>query len=475
MVVKKVWNKVREMNSEEVLLLFTMIGVVFGVSIGIAFRNINLSPMALHLIGFPGEIFMNLLKMIILPLISLSIICGLCQLNAKQSGKIGMYSIIYYFITTFMAVFLGIVLVVLISPGKFGQSGGGKVESQYAKQEPPSAFKKILDLIRNVFPESIARSTIQQVESHYNESDANNFHKKVYVDQMNVLGIIFFCISCGLIMGSLGDKVKSLVDVFNAMDMIVNKAVYFIMLLSPIGIASLIAQKLLEVDNLIATFQSLGMYLLTVILGLIIHLFVTLSLIYFFATKKNPYKFLHGLTPAALTALGTASSAASLPVTFQCLENNNHVNPLISKFVLPVGATINMDGTALYEAVASIFIAQLNGMTLNFGQLITVSITATMASIGAASIPSAGLVTMVMILTAIGLPAESANLILAVDWLLDRLRTCVNVMGDGIGCGFVEHLSEIETAETIGTLPTNIKVDPMESEKNSDDTQNTVL
>uniref|UniRef100_A0A0N5B977 Amino acid transporter n=1 Tax=Strongyloides papillosus TaxID=174720 RepID=A0A0N5B977_STREA len=463
------------MNSEEVLLLFTMIGVVFGVGIGIAFRNINLSNMAIHLIGFPGEIFMNLLKMIILPLISLSIICGLCQLNAKQSGKVGMYSIIYYFITTFMAVFLGIVLVVLISPGKFGQSGGGKVESQYAKQEPPSAFEKILDLIRNVFPENIARSTIQQVESHYNKSDANNFHKKVYVDQMNVLGIIFFCISCGLIMGSLGDKVKSLVEVFNAMDIIVNKAVYLIMLLSPIGIASLIAQKLLEVDNLIATFQSLGMYLVTVILGLIIHLFVTLSLIYFLATKKNPYKFLHGLTPAALTALGTASSAASLPVTFQCLENNNHVNPLISKFVLPVGATINMDGTALYEAVASIFIAQLNGMTLNFGQLITVSITATMASIGAASIPSAGLVTMVMILTAIGLPAESANLILAVDWFLDRLRTCVNVMGDGIGCGFVEHLSEIETAETIGTFPTNIKVDPMENEKSSDDTQNTVL
>uniref|UniRef100_A0A0N4ZCH9 Amino acid transporter n=1 Tax=Parastrongyloides trichosuri TaxID=131310 RepID=A0A0N4ZCH9_PARTI len=462
------------MDSEKILLLFTMIGVAFGIIIGISFRNIKLSQMTVHLIGFPGEIFMNLLKMIILPLISLSIISGLCQLNAKQSGKVGMYSVMYYFITTFMAVALGIVLVVLINPGKIGTINKNNGENNISR-ESPSALEKMLDLVRNLFPDNIARATIEQVESKYNFTDPKHYYKKNYIDQMNVLGIIFVCISCGLIMGSLGDKVKPIVDIVNSMDIVVNKAVYIIMLFSPIGIASLIAEKLLEVDDLVTTFQSLGMYVLTVILGLIIHLFVTLSLLYFVVTKKNPFKFLHGLLPAALTALGTASSAASLPVTFQCLELNNHVNPLISKFVLPVGATINMDGTALYEAVASIFIAQLNGMTLNFGQLITVSITATMAAIGAASIPSAGLITMIMILTALGLPAENVNLILAVDWLLDRLRTCVNVLGDGFGCGFVEHLSKLEPNISIETLPTSIRVDPTEDEKCSKDSQNEIL
>ncbi|CEF71573.1 Excitatory amino acid transporter 2 [Strongyloides ratti] len=464
----KVLKMILSKNSEQILLIFTMIGVICGIGTGIICRNIELTPMTIHLISFPGEIFMNLLQMIILPLISISIMCGLCQLNSKQSGKVGMYSIIYYFITTFMAVILGIILVILIKPGNFGHLNDKNVDSPYLTKEKPSATEKMLDLVRNLFPDNIIRSTFQQVESQYNISNSKKFHKKIHVDQMNVLGIIFFCISCGLIMGNLEDKVKSVVDLIMAMDLIINKAVYIIMLFSPIGICSLIAGKLLEVDDLISTFQSLGMYVLTVILGLIIHLFGTLSLIYFLTTKKNPYKYLHGLLPAALTALGTSSSAASLPITFQCLEKNNHVNPLISKFVLPVGATINMDGTALYEAVASIFIAQLNGMTLDFGQLITVSITATMAAIGAASIPSAGLVTMVMILTAIGLPAESANLILAVDWLLDRLRTCVNVMGDGIGCGFVEHLSKVEVNETINHLPISIKVDPSDFRKNSD-------
>ncbi|KAE9546777.1 hypothetical protein FO519_010011 [Halicephalobus sp. NKZ332] len=143
-----------------------------------------------------------------------------------------------------------------------------------------------------------------------------------------------------------------------------------------------------------------------------------------------------------MTALGTSSSAATLPMTFRCLEVNNNVDPTYTKFVLPVGAMINMDGTALYEAVASIFIAQINGIDLSFSQVITVSITATLASIGAASIPSAGLVTMLIVLSAIGLPADDISIIITVDWFLGRLRTCVNVMGDAVGCAFVQSMVE---------------------------------
>ncbi|KAI6171662.1 Excitatory amino acid transporter [Aphelenchoides besseyi] len=201
---------------------------------------------------------------------------------------------------------------------------------------------------------------------------------------------------------------------------------------SPIGIFSLIAAKILEIADLIGTVRMLAIYMGTVILGLAIHLFGTLPLIYFLASRRNPYEFMRGLTQAAMTALGTASSAASLPVTFRCLEENNHVEPKFTKFVLPIGSVVNMDGTALYEAVASVFIAQLNGVNLSAGQVVTVSLTATLASIGA--------VTMIIVLTAVGLPADDITMIIAVDWFLDRLRTCVNVLGDGFGCGFVQQM-----------------------------------
>ncbi|KAF5398364.1 Amino acid transporter [Paragonimus heterotremus] len=204
--------------------------------------------------------------------------------------------------------------------------------------------------------------------------------------------------------------------------------------------------KILGVENLAVTAQGLGMYMLTVILGLLIHLFFTLALLYFSVTRKNPYVFFKGMLQAFFTAIGTGSSSATLPVTFRCLEEKLHIDPRVTRFVLPIGATINMDGTALYEAVATIFIAQMNNYSLGIAQLLTISLTATLAAIGAASVPSAGLVTMVLVLTSVGLPVNDITLILAVDWMLDRLRTAVNVMGDSYGAAIVSHLCRKELA-----------------------------
>merc|ERR1712066_759005 len=202
----------------------------------------------------------------------------------------------------------------------------------------------------------------------------------------------------------------------------------------------------------------LGLYFMTVLIGLFVHGFVVLPIIYSVTTRKLPFRFIANMTNAFTTAFGTASSSATLPVTISLLEEKNQVDPRVCRFVLPIGATINMDGTALYEAVAAIFISQVNGMSLSIGQIIAISITATAASIGAAGIPQAGLVTMVMVLEAVGLPPDDITIILAVDWLLDRFRTTINVVGDSIGAGIVNHLSkgELEEMDKIGETEESI-------------------
>ncbi|XP_016101253.1 putative sodium-dependent excitatory amino acid transporter glt-3 [Sinocyclocheilus grahami] len=227
---------------------------------------------------------------------------------------------------------------------------------------------------------------------------------------------------------------------------------------SPVGIASLICGKIAAIGDLEVVARQLGMYMVTVIVGLIIHGGLILPVIFFAVTRKNPFTFYSGIFQAWITALGTASSAGTLPVTFRCLEENLKIDKRVTRFVLPIGATINMDGTALYEAVAAIFIAQMNDISLDGGQIVTVSMTATLASVGAASIPSAGLVTMLLILTAVGLPTQDISLLVAVDWLLDRMRTSINVVGDSFGAGIVDHLSRAELAVIDGDIPLSDEV-----------------
>ncbi|KAL3208746.1 hypothetical protein MRX96_038861, partial [Rhipicephalus microplus] len=239
--------------------------------------------------------------------------------------------------------------------------------------------------------------------------------------------LIVFCIAFGIIAGQMGPDAELMVQFFSSLNEIIMKIVVLVMWYSPFGIMSLIIGKIMSIKDLALTAQQLGLYMLTVITGLLIHACITLPLIYFLITRKNPITFFKGMLQAWITALGTASSAATLPVTFRCLEENNHIDKRVTRFVLPVGATVNMDGTALYEAVAAIFIAQMNGINLSIGEVIAVSLTATAASIGAASVPSAGLVTMLLVLTSVGLPTEDISMIVAVDWMLDRIRTSINI------------------------------------------------
>merc|ERR1719423_261069 len=211
---------------------------------------------------------------------------------------------------------------------------------------------------------------------------------------------------------------------------------------SPIGILFLICGQILKTADFLVLLSRLGLYIATVLVGHFLHAVIALPLIYFIVVRENPFRYILRTSEALLTAFGTSSSSATLPVTIRCVVDKCGVDQRVAQFVLPIGATINMDGTALYEAIAALFIAQLHGIALDVGQIITVSLTATLASIGAAGIPTAGMVTMIIVLNAVNLPVEDISLLLAVDWFLDRFRTAANVSGDTIGAAIVQKLCQ---------------------------------
>uniref|UniRef100_A0A3Q2CJ79 Amino acid transporter n=1 Tax=Cyprinodon variegatus TaxID=28743 RepID=A0A3Q2CJ79_CYPVA len=443
-------------------VILTIAAVIIGIILGFSMRPYKLSYREVKYFSFPGELLMRMLQMLVLPLLVSSLITGIASLDRRASGRMGMRAVIYYTTTTVIAVFIGIVMVLIIHPGK-GSKDEFTKQQQIEQVSPADAF---LDLIRNMFPPNLVEACTKQFKTHYAKRVIHvtvtvndtiflqNGSQEIEQEEMipvsgsvngiNALGLVMFSLCFGLIIGNMREQGKPLKDFFDCLNEAIMRLVAIIMWYAPVGILFLIAGKIMEMDDISAMGGQLGMYTVTVICGLLIHAIVVLPTLYFIITRKNPLVFIAGLLQALVTALGTSSSSATLPITFKCLEENNKVDKRVTRFVLPVGATINMDGTALYEALAAIFIAQVNAYDLNFGQILTISITATAASIGAAGIPQAGLVTMIIVLTSVGLPTDDISLIIAVDWFLDRLRTTTNVLGDSIGAGIVEHLSRHE-------------------------------
>ncbi|XP_042222978.1 excitatory amino acid transporter-like isoform X2 [Homarus americanus] len=491
---RSVGGKMASWMKENLLLVMTILGVVVGVAAGAFARTVEYTADTVMLVSFPGEIMMRMLKMLILPLIISSIITGLSCLDTGSSGKMGSRALCYYFSTTILAAGLGITMVTSIHPGDPSILVGGS-QTVMKPTEEPQIIDALLDIIRNMFPDNLVMASFSSTKTVYKKVEpspykVNNTLEAIndtmralmindtslnetsvedkYVRSLtssegtNVMGMIVFCVAFGSLIGRMPQG-KLMVDFFIILNDVVMKMVEIIMWYSPFGIMSLVIGQIMSIEDLRETAQMLGLYMLTVIGGLFIHAVVTLPTIYFMVTRKNPATFFKGMVQAWITALGTGSSSATLPITFRCLEENNKIDKRVTRFVLPVGATINMDGTALYEAVGSIFIAQMYGIHLGPGELVTVSLTSTLASIGAASIPSAGLVTMLLVLTAIGLPTEHASLIFAVDWILDRVRTSVNVLGDAFGAGIVMHLCREELERMGPSQPSIEMLDRVES------------
>ncbi len=367
---------------------------------------------------FLGDLFIRALKMIIIPLVVLSVVTGIRNIGDTSAlGRTGARTVAYYIMTTFLAVLAGLIVVNVIDPGvgvSFDYPRGERIDP-----------KPISDVFANMIPTSILKAF------------ANN----------DMLPSIFVSLLVGTGLLAIGERGEPLAKLFDAGNALVLKVTDWIMATAPVGVGALFVATLLDpkIADLPLFFQNLGAYMLAVVAGLGVHAVVVLPLLLWVFAKRSPLQFARAMAPSLLTAFSTASSSATYPVTLDCVTDRAGVSRKSASFVLPLGATINMDGTALYEAVAAIFIANVLGVDLSFGQQVIIAVTATLAAIGAAGVPSAGLVTMIIVLESVGLPAEAYGLVVAVDRILDMCRTTVNVWGDAIGAAIVDHSSSNES------------------------------
>ncbi|KAM4589679.1 neutral amino acid transporter B(0) [Fundulus diaphanus] len=478
-------ERVKRIVRANLLVILTVAGVIVGVFIGLGVRNASLTETQKIHIGFPGEILIRLLKMIIIPLVVCSLVSGAASIDPKALGKLGGWAMLFFLVTTLIASSIGVVMAFIIKPGNVDVINA--VDQGQADGDVP-AHKEIidsfLDLIRNIFPSNLVSAAFRSYVTSYrsvikNNTQANSLNLTVEMvpkgteqEGMNILGLVVFAIVFGVALRKLGEEGEILIKFFNSFNEATMILVSWIMWYAPLGIMFLVAGKIVEMDDVAKLFASLGKYIACCMIGHAIHGLLVLPGIYFIITRKNPYTFLWGIFTALATAFGTSSSSATLPLMMKCVEEKNGVSKHISRFILPIGATVNMDGAALFQCVAAVFIAQLNNTSLNFIQVITILVTATASSVGAAGIPAGGVLTLAIILEAIGLPTTDISLILAVDWLVDRTCTVLNVEGDAFGAGllqfFVDKTSKREGVAELSEVRTTPEHSPLIDKQGSE-------
>ncbi len=378
-----------------------LIALVLAIPFGILFQD------HIRYVSWMGDVFLRALKMIVIPLIFFSMLSGVTNLGGSGNlGRIGFRTLVYYLGTTFLAISVGILLVNLIKPGI-----GADLGLTEAVSSEMLGSRSIKDILIGIIPENIFASLASG----------------------NTVSVIFFGILFGLFTLKLAEKPQLfLKDFFSATFDVMMLITDFIIKFAPLGIFGIVAYQVAVQKDILDVAMRMGQYILVVLSGLAFHILVSLPLVMYLTAGINPIKHYRAVSAVLLTAFSTASSNATLPLTFQSVEENCGVSKRITSFTLPLGATVNMNGTALYEVVAALFIAQAYGIDLSIFQQAIAALTALLAAIGAAGIPMAGLVTITIILSALGLPLEGVGLILAVDRPLDMIRTMVNVLGDTV-------------------------------------------
>ena len=401
-----------------------IIGLLLGLIFGVVSALMGWGQFTTDWIAPFGTIFIRLLKFIAVPLVLTSLITGVASLSdLKKLSRIGGKTISIYIITTAISVTIGLVIVNILQPGnKVPYDMQSKLQETY---QADASYRA--DSAQEVKERGPLQLFIDMVPSNFFEAASNN---------RNMLQIVFIALLIGIGLIQIPKKKsKPVLNVFEGLNDVIIKLVDIIMLIAPLGVFSLIAQTINKVagndpNQVIELLSALGFYMIAVIIGLIVHMALTYTTLLKFYVKMPLKTFFTGIGPAQLLAFSTSSSGATLPVTMERCEDELGVSEEVSSFVLPIGATINMDGTALYQAVAAVFISQAIGLELDLLDQLTIVVTAVLASIGTAAVPGAGIIMLVIILEAIGVPSTGIALILGVDRILDMLRTVVNVTGD---------------------------------------------
>ncbi len=408
-----------------------LLGMVFGVIFGmlaihwhwLRFTDFYIKPW--------GIIFINLLKLIAVPLIIVSLISGVSNLtDISKLSRIGLKTLGFYILTTVIAITVGLIIVNITNPGKvFPEEKAAEFKQKFSEN---TEAKKT---------EAVALKSTSPLQPLVDIVPSNIF--KSLTDNTKMLQVIFFSILFGVAMIFVPEeKIKPVKALINGLNDVVLKIIDIIMKTAPYGVFALIAALMVDVagshpKNTLSLFAALGLYAFSVVIGLLILIFIIYPVFLKLFTKVKYGKFMNAIYPVQLLAFSTSSSAATLPFTMETAEDKLGISNDTASFVLPLGATINMDGTSLYQAVAAVFLAQVYGMHLGLAQQLTIIVTATLASIGSAAVPGAGIVMLGIVLTAVGIPTEGIALIFAVDRPLDMLRTAVNVTGDTTIAGII--------------------------------------
>jgi Na+/H+-dicarboxylate symporter len=403
------------------LLIGMLLGILTGIVVG------GFSPSVGLGIQFLGDLFLQALFALVVPLVMSSVIVGIASLgDVRQLGPLGVRTILFFLTTTGLAVLVGLILVIVIHPGAPIQQSTAEIAgaplseiSEHMEDKPTTLLELFKTILAGLVPKNLFAA----------------------MAETQILPLIVFALIFGGALTTIGEKGLLVIRVFEGINDAIMAIVQLLMWVAPIGIGALIAGRLGEAGGFagfLPQLSSLGAYVSTVLLALGIHGLVILPLALRILGKQSVPTYAKAMTTPLMTAFSTSSSSATLPLTMESLIDKAGMSRRVVSFVVPLGATINMNGTALYEAVAAMFIAQTYGIELGLGGTIVVLITATLSAIGAAGIPEAGLVTMVIVLKAVNLPVEGIALILVVDWFLDRCRTTVNVWGDAVGAAVID-------------------------------------
>jgi len=380
---------------------------------------------------FIGTLFLNALKMVIVPLVVSSVITGVAGIGSSGAlGRLGGKTLLYYIVTSTLSILVGLILVNLTTPGIID----GKPANEVLGKQDPAVVADVLARVGDKGASDVAEIFLRMFPPNIIEAATSNGQ---------LLGVIVFALLFGVLMTRIEEPyAQTMHNFWTGVFQVMMKITNLIILFAPIGVFGLVAKVVAGVDTeqLDAFAGSVVTFFFTVLGALAIHFLVTLPLLMKFIGRVNPWRHYRAMAPALLTAFSTSSSSSTLPLTLECVEQNAGVSKRTSSFVLPLGATVNMDGTALYECVAAIFIAQAYGLDLPFATQFIIVLTALLTSIGVAAIPSASLVAISVILAAIGLPAEGIAMVMLTDRILDMFRTAVNVFSDSCGAVVIGRL-----------------------------------